>query len=363
MAERAPGTLILARERPPLPSGVAERFWSKATERFAAAARGRRLERDLVIAGLPVRLSFAGPAMLDALFPALGHLATPAPASVAPPRRVLIWDTASTGVEPPESVWREHDVGPRGEVLSLTGDPIRAALASWGRLVVYDPASTTVVFHVPDATRMPWREYASPVSSGLHWLLTTPEHRLIHGAAVGEGSRGLLITGPSGRGKSTLAMACFQAGLDVVGDDIAVVTLEDPPRAHSVYATAKLHRRSLDLVAVDPRLITNPGFEPPEKAVVDLRSGPIVPDLPLSGIVVPRVERRPEPRLERISGPEALREIGPSSVVQMPRPRGAAFATAAALARSLPAWRLRLGHDLPGAVACLRELLASEELM
>jgi hypothetical protein len=361
VAERAPGTLILARERPPLPSGVAERFWSKTTERFEAAARGRLRERDVVIAGLAVRLSFAGPAMYDAVFPALEHLAGFVPSSVAPPRRVLIWDTASTGVEPPEPVWREHDVGPRGEVLSLTGDPIRAALASWGRLLVYDPASTTLVFHVPDATRMPWREYASPLRAGLHWLLTTPEHRLIHGAAVGEGSRGLLITAPGGRGKSTLAMACFQAGLDVAGDDIAVVTLGDPPRAHSVYATAKLDRRSLDLVAADPRLITNPGFEPPEKAVVDLRSGPIVADLPLSAIVVPRVDRTLEPRLERISGPEALREIGPSSVVQMPRPRGAAFASAAALARSLPAWRLELAHDLPAAVACLRRLLASRE--
>ena len=362
MAEPAAGGLILLRERAPLPSEVAERFWSEVTERFEAAAGGRLLERDLLIAGLRVRLGFAGPAMYEAVFPALEHLSTPGIESVEPDRRVLIWDTASTGVEPPEPVWRDIDIGPMGEVLSLSQGPIQAARQHWGRLLAYDARSNTLAFHAPDAAQMPWHEYAAPMRSGLHWLLTTPERRLIHGAAVGEGSRGLLITAPSGGGKSTLAVACFQAGLETAGDDFVVVTLGDAPRAHSIYATAKIDRRSVDLTAPDPELITNPGFEPPEKAVVDLRSGPIVSDLPISAIVVPAVNGAAEARLERISGAEALRQVGPSSVVVMPRPRGAAFATAAALARSLPAWRLDFGQDLPAAVGCLRELLASEEL-
>ena len=46
----------------------------------------------------------------------------------------------------------------------------------------------------------------------------------------------------------------------------------------------------------------------------------------------------------------------------MPRPRGAGFASAAALVRGLPAWRLDFGLDLPAAVGCLRELLAAEQL-
>jgi hypothetical protein len=362
VAEPALGSLIPLRERAPLPSEVAERFWSAATERFETAARGGLLERDLAIAGLPVRLSFAGPAMYEAVFPALEHLSTPGLASAEPARRVLVWDAASTGVEPPEPVWRDHDVGPKGEVLSLSQGPIHAAFVRWGRLLAYDARSNTLAFYAPDATQLPWHEYAAPMRSGLHWLLTTPERRLIHGAAVGEHSRGLLITAPSGGGKSTLAVACFQAGLETAGDDFVVVTLGDSPRAHSIYATAKIDRRSVDLTAPDPDLITNPGFEHPEKAVVDLRSGPIVPDLPISAIVVPEVNGTPEPRLERISGAEALRQVGPSSVVVMPRPRGAAFATAAALARSLPAWRLDFGPDLPAAVGCLRELLASEQL-
>jgi hypothetical protein len=346
------------RDRAPAPPELAERFWSQAIERFEAAADGRLLERDLVIADLPVRLSFAGSAMYEAVFPAFEHLARPT--RLEPARRVLIWDTASTAVGPPDQIWGETDVGPHGEVLPLGQGPIHAAADGWGRLLAYDSRSGTLVFHAPDVALFPWHEHAAPMRSGLHWLLTGPERHLIHGAAVGERGRGLLITAPSGSGKSTLAAACFCAGLDVAADDFVAVTLDGAPRAHSLYATAKLDRRSVELLDPDPSLITNPDFAEDEKAVLDLRSGPIVTELPIDGIVVPRLTGASTPVLERIGAAETLRQIGPSSLVVMPRPRGPALATAAELARRLPAWRLDVGEDLQAAVDALRGLLAAE---
>jgi hypothetical protein len=341
-----------------VPSELAERFWSHAVERFEVAATGRLIERDLIIGEVPVRLGFAGPAMYEAVFPAFEHLARETRLEAA--RRVLIWDTASTGIEPPEPIWRQTDVGPHGEVLSLGKDSVHAVADGWGRLLVYDSRSGNLVFHAPDVALFPWHEYAAPMRSGLHWLLSGPERHLIHGAAVGERGRGLLVTAPSGSGKSTLAAACFCAGMEVAADDFVAVTLGDVPRAHSLYATAKLDRRSIELLDPDPSLITNPDFADDEKAVLDLRGGPIVTDLPIDGIVVPRLTGAPAPVLERIGAAEALRQIGPSSLVVMPRPRGAALATAAALARGLPAWRLELGQDLSAAVESLRGLLAAE---
>jgi hypothetical protein len=353
-----PEPRVLIRDRAPAPAGLAERFWSESIERFEAAAAGRLLERDLVIAGLSVRLSFAGPAMYEAVFPAFEHLVRRG--SAEPERRVLIWDAASTGVKAPDAIWSETDLGPHGEVLSLGKGSIHAAVDGWGRLLAYDPRSGTLVYHASDAALFPWHEYAAPMRSGLHWLLTGSGRHLIHGAAVGEGGRGLLVTAPSGSGKSTLAAACFCAGLDTAADDFVVVTLDGAPRAHSLYATAKLDRGSVELLAPDPSLITNPGFSGDEKAVLDLRGGPIVPELPLSGIVVPRLTGASTPVLARIGAAEALRQIGPSSLVVMPRPRGPALATAAELARRLPAWRLDLGGDLEAAVDSLRGLLRAE---
>jgi len=358
VAEPEPGPLVVIRDRTPAPSEQTERFWSQAIERFEAAAAGRLIERDLIVGEVPVRLGFAGLAMYDAVFPAFEHLVSQT--RMEPARRVLIWDTASTGVEPPEPIWNETDVGPHGEVLSLGKGSIHAAADGWGRLLVYDARSGTLVFHAPDVALFPWHEYAAPMRSGLHWLLTGTKRHLIHGAAVGEGGRGLLVTAPSGSGKSTLAVACFCAGLDVAGDDFVVVTLDGAPRAHSLYATAKLDRRSIELLGPDPSLITNPGFTDDEKAVLDLRRGPIVTKLPIDGIVVPRLTGVSTLALRRIGAAEALRQIGPSSLVVMPRPRGPALATAAELARNLPAWHLELGEDVLAAVGCIRDLLAAE---
>jgi hypothetical protein len=353
--------LVIARDRAPVPPELAERFWAQSNERFETAAAGRLLERDLVMGGVRVRLSFAGRAMYEAAFPAFEHLA--AAGNAEPARRVLIWDTASTGVPAPDPIWSHADIGPHGEVLSLAAGPVYAvANPDWGggRLLAYDSRSGTLVYHAADAGRMPWHEYAAPMRSGLHWLLSGSERHLIHGAAVGEAGRGLLVTAPSGSGKSSLAVACFCGGLEVAADDFVVVTLDGAPRAHSLYATAKLDRRSVELVAPEPRLITNPDFADDEKAVLDLRSGPIAPELPISGIVVPRLTGASTPTLERISGAEALRQIAPSTLAVMPRPRGPALGTAARLARELPAWRLELGEDLPAAVDSLRGLLAAE---
>ena len=198
MAQPEAGRLgALVRERPAARPELVERFWSETVERFEKAARGRLLERDLVVAGVPFRLSFAGPAMEEALFPAFAHLARHT--GPEPARRVLIWDSASTGVEAPDPVWTVDDIGALDEVLSFGQGPIRVVASRGDRgILVYDSRSRTLVSHAPDASRLPWYEHAAPMRSGLHWLLTGPRRHLIHGAAVGEGSRGVLIAAPNG---------------------------------------------------------------------------------------------------------------------------------------------------------------------
>lgn len=46
---------------------------------------------------------------------------------------------------------------------------------------------------------------------------------LLHGAALADGDRAVLVLGPTGAGKSTTAAAARSAGLTVLGDDIAAV--------------------------------------------------------------------------------------------------------------------------------------------
>jgi len=52
-------------------------------------------------------------------------------------------------------------------------------------------------------------------------------HSYVHASAVARGGRGLLFSGPSRSGKSTLAFACARRGFDVVTDDVAYLVEDE----------------------------------------------------------------------------------------------------------------------------------------
>jgi hypothetical protein len=56
-------------------------------------------------------------------------------------------------------------------------------------------------------------------------LLSCYDRHPVHAAAVGHGGHALLLAGPSGTGKSTVAWLCHEAGLDLLGDDHVRVQL------------------------------------------------------------------------------------------------------------------------------------------
>ena len=66
-----------------------------------ALAQHDTVTRTYRIGGRPVRLRFAGPALVDRVTPALAHRITDADDATAPALDVTVWDTDSTGVAPP----------------------------------------------------------------------------------------------------------------------------------------------------------------------------------------------------------------------------------------------------------------------
>ena len=72
----------------------------------------------------------------------------------------------------------------------------------------------------------------------------------VHAAAVADSGRAVLIAGPSGVGKSTLAVALVQAGFDVLGDDTTFVTFTDGElRVIGFPDEASLSEASMQLLA------------------------------------------------------------------------------------------------------------------
>jgi hypothetical protein len=240
---------------------------------------------------------------------------------------------------------------------TLTPDPVS------GGLTLIDTARGRAWFTVRDEGSLAWWERGSPVRPALTRLLGGPHGRLMHAAAVAHGDSGALITGRGGIGKSTLALACVEAGLDYIGEDYVMLVPGAPPTVGLVYTTAKLDPRSLELLPGLAGAVSHPAGDGVEKAV--LRLGEAHPDAlrrsaPVTAIVVPRLDASVrEPVLEPVPATQAVLALAPTSTLHTFDPEGEALGIAADVAREVPAFALGVGRDPAAGAAVIAELLGT----
>jgi hypothetical protein len=127
-------------------------------------------------------------------------------------------------------------------------------------------------------------------------------------------------------------------------------------RAHSLYATAKLHPAATRLFPELPGEYRRPLPPDVSKHVVDvgkLRPARLPTSIGIAAIVIPRVRAGDGTRVRRASASAALMALAPTTVFQAPRNDGVALRPLAKLARQVPAYALDLdGRDgVPGALA------------
>ena len=185
----------------------------------------------------------------------------------------------------------------------------------------------------------------------------------MHAAAVGTSDGGVLIVGRNGSGKSTSALASLEGGLLYAGDDHVLVEPGDPPWVHSIYSAGKVHldnrHRVPDLArhAIDS---SREGLIGDAKALVYLAG--ICPEriargFPLRAILVPKVTGGETTRVVATAPSEAFSALSPSSVLQLPGTRATALREQAALARTVPTYRLELGGPVEQVPHVIRDLL------
>jgi GT2 family glycosyltransferase len=315
----------------------------------AAAASGE-VGRTYEIAGTVVRLRFAGEALLPYLTPALAHLRAASDARAD--LDVLLWDTRTTGVAMAPPPCPERSFTERGNVWGLENERVRFGF-QWGEFSVslFDVASSTALFWVADAARLPFWTHAAPLRGLLSWWLAHRGMQLVHGAVVGTDDGAVLVTARGGSGKSTLALACLRGGLSYVGDDYVAVALDPEPRAYSLYCTAKLEPRQLERVdafralAAEARVGRDGRYE---KAVLflgsELTAGLRV-ELPLTAVLVPAVTGEAETTLAPIEAQAVERAAALTTISQLPHSGQRTVDFMTRLARGLPRAALRLGTD------------------
>ena len=329
---------------------------------LAAEAAGEH-SQELEIAGVRLRLRFAGAAVRDALMPPLAHLAVEERAGTE--ISVLVFESADSGVPAPPLPWRPERAQPgTNPVFRYESGRCCVIAAGTGGLTAVDLDRGAGVFHLDDIGRLPANERAAPLREALHLLLARRGRWLAHAGMAGHGGRGALLVGRSGSGKSTLALSCGRAGMEIAADDYVVLEPGPPPLAHALQATAKLTRGSAELLGIGPGEV-GPGeyadsIESAPKAEVPIERiapGAFRHVLEVGALLAPTVAGLERPRLEPLGAAEGLRALAPSTLIQM-RSRGApALPALAGLTREVPCFALGLSNDPAANAAAVAEAL------
>jgi hypothetical protein len=353
---------------PPVEASAPERYFAALQAAFdmAAARAPVASEHRLTVGPWQLRLRFAGE-VSRLMLPAMGHLLPPAGA--AHDATVCVFDTASTGVRVPPFTWRPRHLGPRGEVEGYCDERFRtiyhgdvfAADGGFDALSMYDAEARTAIFWAAHRDRIQWWERSEPLRPSLHWTLGGQRRFLAHAAVVGGPDGGVLLGAKGGSGKTTVALGCLEAGMEFLGDNYVLVSLDPVPVAHGIYRNAKVRPESLDRVPAIASRVQTLEVADGEKLIVDVGAaypGQLAHSLPLRAIVVPYVTGERDTRVVPASPVDALVALAPTTIAQLPG-NGRVLAQMAELTRALPSYRLELGADPADGPAAIRDLLTT----
>lgn len=278
---------------------------------------------DFSFAGCPVRGRFLGEELARLFRTAF----EPHPGGGEPALEICLWDeSADTGIDPrlrlacglEESQLRSSVV----TGISESGRYVCHMGESW--LNFLDLERPVIVGCVFDRSRLHLHERARPLEWPLRFWLRSLGRRVLHAGLVARDGAGVLIGGPAGAGKSTLSLACLDAGFDFLSDD--KIALE--PLAPGVFVGHRLYRSilaSVDMLRHFPHLAPHADrleTDALNKAILmasDLFPGRIATSSRIEALVLPRLDPQlPAPRLRTARRAEAMLRMLPNCLPLYP---------------------------------------------
>lgn len=334
-------------------------------ERALAASSDAQHELHLTLAGAAVRMRVVGgPLAADltrAFAPALSARSA-GPVEL----EIDVWDEAETGVPWPE----EDDDGWEGG-WELDGDLVwtttdRRVLRGHGPHWHYRFArrESLIVGSVSSAAAQTLVELGRPLNLPLSLWHLDHGHRVIHGALVSRDGHGALIAGRMGAGKSTVALACLEAGYEFLGDDhVAIAVDGENDLGHGIYGGARLAAADLArFPALEPASLEGAGATAGKRLIrlADLPGARFAPTAEIRALVLPRVGRGEGAQASEASGAETLLAMVPTSMFRQPLRLGTSgMEPLARLAERVPAYWLETGSDNGSIVKAVDQMLAA----
>ncbi len=137
-------------------------------------------------------------------------------------------------------------------------------------------------------------------------------HSYVHASAVAKGNRGLILSGPPGAGKSTLAYACARRGFRVVADDVVYLREGEVPL--TAWGNARRLRLLPETIMLFPELRRRPGLTDQVRRMEIVE---IVMEESFPGCLQPSCEPVGLYFLDRSAGDFSCHEIDPEKAVQL----------------------------------------------
>jgi hypothetical protein len=247
-----------------------------------------------------------------------------------------------------------------GELVALTEEPggeWRTAVARLDRgLLVHSRRGGTFLL---DAGRGRVEAAPQPDAGGwfshlltagvLPMLLAERGDFVLHAAAVLNGrGEAMLLCGPSGRGKSTLAVALCARGIPLLCEDGVAVSLgEATATAWAGTVGVRLAPSDLDVAGEGlPPLRPIDELDGKRLYLLDERTQPPLLSAPVGAVVALAPRECGELELSRLASADAVAALLANTTSPGPAGLEVAFALAARLAAAVPVFRLRVPEDL-----------------
>jgi hypothetical protein len=330
----------------------------RAFERAAEAAGGK-FDFFYQIGESTVRLCFAGSALVPFITPAFEHLAQePCP---DPSLTVLLWDSASTGVDMPRLPPQIREYVNRGELWRFKNERFKIGYQPINETFdLLDKAQNVAIYRTGAARNVPQYETGSPLLQILHWWTGERGQYLIHAAAVGTKDAGVLLVGKGGSGKSTAALACLNSQLMYVSDDYCLLSDHQFPYVYSLYNTGKLNKEDVSRFPFLKPALSDLRFADSDKALYFINRFPdkIARGVCVRAILVVQATAASETTLQSISSAAALLALAPSTVFQFPGIEQRSFRSMGTLVKQVPCYALKIGRDLSSISRTILRLLS-----
>lgn len=276
---------------------------------YAAFATGSG--ETLQIGEVPISLVADTPDLWARLWRPLTHLRR----TLDGPPRIQI-KLASAHGQPPPFPW--PDAAQAGGMREWVADGYRFSQYGADLAVVgLDAQTGRAVGYVQASERLPAAFFSGVLFTTIYQALRSFGYFLLHAAALSWQGAGILMTGPSGAGKTTTMLQCVRAGFQFIADDATLLALQADGRVRAVSTLNTMHVTPQTAALFPELAVTTANTRHGDKTTLFLPE--IYPQAMAAAatvglLVVPSLQGPRDGSLEPLSARAILADALPSSV-------------------------------------------------